>query len=95
MATYKSNAGNILQPGAQINRLSSFNVEGVYGWPGIEAYELVGYVKISNLVADRASYKSFDITVPSPDRRVDDRPTFIGKEMGEIRPAATKTDAHG
>ena len=73
MATYKSNAGAILQPGNQINRLSSFNVEGVYGWPGIEAYEMVGYVKISNLAADKASYKSFDITIPSPDRRPDDR----------------------
>lgn len=73
MATYKSNAGNILQPGAQINRLSSFNTEGVYAWPGIEAFEMIGYVKISNLAADKASYKSFDITVPSPDRRPDDR----------------------
>ena len=91
MATYKSNAGNILQPGAQINRLSSFNVEGVYGWPGIEAYELVGYVKISNLVADRASYKSFDITVPSPDRRVDDRVrdnrTSLVVNASTLRPA--------
>jgi hypothetical protein len=30
-------------------------------------------VKISNLAADKASFKSFDITVPSPDRRPDDR----------------------
>ena len=73
MATYKSNAGAILQPGNQVKRLSGFNVEGVYGWPGVEAYELIGYVKISNLAADKASYKSFDITVPSPDRRPDDR----------------------
>lgn len=73
MATYKSNAGAILQPGNQINRLSSYNVEGVYGWPGVEAFEMVGYIKISNLAADKASYKSFDITVPSPDRRPDDR----------------------
>lgn len=73
MATYKSNAGAILQPGNQINRLSSFNTEGVYGWPGVEAFELIGYVKIDNLAADKASYKSFDIVVPSPDRRPDDR----------------------
>jgi len=73
MATYKEEAGAILQPGNQINRLSSYNTEGVYGWPGVEAYELIGYVKISNLAADKASYKSFDITVPSPDRRPDDR----------------------
>lgn len=73
MATYKSNAGAILQPGNQINRLSGYNVEGVYGWPGVEAFELIGYVKISNLAADKASFKSFDITVPSPDRRPDDR----------------------
>lgn len=73
MATYKSNAGNILQPGAQINRLSSYNVEGVYAWPGIEAYELIGYVPISNASGAAASYKSFDLIIPSPDRRVDDR----------------------
>lgn len=73
MATYKSNAGAILQPGNQINRLSSFNVEGVYAWPGIEAFELVGYIQVSNLAATKANYKSFDITIPSPDRRPDDR----------------------
>ncbi len=73
MATYKSEAGAILQPGNQINRLSSFNTEGVYGWPGIEAYELIGYAKVENLAADKASYKSFDLIIPSPDRRTDDR----------------------
>jgi len=73
MAAYKTNAGTILQPGNQINRLSSYNTEGVYGWPGVEAFELIGYVKIDNLAADKASYKSFDIVVPSPDRRPDDR----------------------
>lgn len=73
MATYKAEAGAILQPGNQISRLSSYNTEGVYGWPGIEAYELIGYVKINNAAADKASYKSFNITVPSPDRRPDDR----------------------
>jgi len=73
MATYKSDAGAILQPGNQINRLSSYNTEGVFGWPGIEAYELIGYVKIKNLAADKANFKSFDLIVPSPDRRPDDR----------------------
>ena len=73
MATYKSDAGAILQPGNQINGLSSFNHEGVFGWPGIEAFEQVGFVKVTNLEAAKASNKSFDITVPSPDRRVSDR----------------------
>lgn len=73
MSAYKEQAGAILHPGNQINRLSGYNNEGVYGWPGVEAFELIGYVKISNLSADKASYKSFDITVPSPDRRTDDR----------------------
>ena len=73
MATYKSEAGAILQPGNQINRLSSYNTEGVYGWPGVEAYELIGYAKVTNVAADKASFKSFDIIVPSPDRRPDDR----------------------
>ena len=73
MATYKSSAGAVLQPGNQINRLSGFNDEGVFGLPGVEAYELLGYAKVSNVAADKASYKSFSITVPSPDRRSGDR----------------------
>ena len=73
MATYKEEAGAILQPGNQINRLSSYNTEGVYGWPGVEAFELIGFAKIDNLAADKASFKSFDLIVPSPDRRPDDR----------------------
>ena len=73
MATYKSDAGAILQPGNQINKLSAFNHEGVLGWPGIELFEQIGFVKVTNLEADKASNKSFSITVPSPDRRVSDR----------------------
>ena len=73
MATYKSDAGAILEPGNQINRLSSFNHEGVKGWPGVEAFEQIGFVKVTNVAADKASFKSFSITVPSPDRRGSDR----------------------
>ena len=73
MATYKSDAGAILTPGNQINKLSAFNHEGVLGWPGIELFEQIGYVKVTNLTADKVSLKSFNITVPSPDRRVSDR----------------------
>ena len=73
MATYKSSAGSVLQQGNQINRLSGFNDEGVFGLPGVEAYELLGYAKVTNVAADKASYKSFSITVPSPDRRSGDR----------------------
>ena len=73
MATYKTGAGQILQPGAQINRLSSFNSEGVYGWPGFAAYELIAYVAVSNASGAAASYKSLDLIIPSPDRRTDDR----------------------
>jgi len=70
MASYTAEKGAILQPGNQINRLSSYNTEGVFGWPGFELYELVGYVKVDNLAADKADYKSFNLTVPSPDRRM-------------------------
>ena len=91
MATYKSDAGAILEPGNQINRLSSFNHEGGKGWPGVEAFEQIGFIKINNASADKASYKSFDITVPSPDRRVsdrvrDDRTTLVVK-ASSARPA--------
>ncbi len=73
MASYTAEKGAILQPGNQINRLSSYNTEGVYGWPGFELYEMVGYVKVDNLSADKADNKSFNLTVPSPDRRSSDR----------------------
>jgi hypothetical protein len=73
MASYKDDAGAILQPGNQINKLSSYNHEGVLGWPGIELFEQIGFVKVTNLEAAKASNKSFSITVPSPDRRVSDR----------------------
>ena len=73
MATYKSEAGAILQPGNEINRLSSYNDEGVFGWPGVEAFELIGFSKITNKSGTKASFKSLDITIPSPDRRPDDR----------------------
>ena len=73
MATYKSNAGAILQPGNQINKLSSYNKEGVHGWPGLEFYEQIGFIKVSNKSGTKANFKSFDITIPSPDRRPDDR----------------------
>jgi hypothetical protein len=91
MAAYKEQAGAILHPGNQINRLSAYNNEGVYGWPGIEAFELIGYVKIDNLSAAKASFKSFDITVPSPDRRPDDRVrdnrTSLVVRASTLRPA--------
>jgi len=73
MALYKTGAGDILQPGAQINRLSSFNSEAVYGWPGIAAYELIAYVPVSNASGAAANFKSLDLIIPSPDRRTDDR----------------------
>ena len=73
MASYKDDAGAILTPGNQINKLSAYNHEGVLGWPGIELFEQIGFVKVTNVAADKASFKSFSITVPSPDRRVSDR----------------------
>jgi len=73
MASYKEEAGAILQPGNQINRLSSYNTEGVFGWPGIEAFELIGFNKVTNKSGTKASFKTLDLTVPSPDRRPDDR----------------------
>ena len=73
MASYTAEKGAILHPGNQINRLSSYNTEGVYGWPGIEAYELIGYAKITNKSGTKADFKTLDLIVPSPDRRSDDR----------------------
>ena len=73
MASYKAEAGQIYQPGNQINRLSSYNTEGVHGWPGIDLFELIGFIKVTNKTGTKANFKSFDITIPSPDRRPDDR----------------------
>ncbi len=73
MASYKAEAGAILQPGNQISRLSSYNTEGVHGWPGLDFFELIGFIKVSNKSGTKANFKSFDITIPSPDRRPDDR----------------------
>ena len=73
MASYTEEKGAILHPGNQINRLSSYNTEGVYGWPGVEAYELIGYAKITNKSGTKADFKTLDLIVPSPDRRPDDR----------------------
>ena len=64
MATYKEEAGAILQPGNQINRLSSYNTEGVFGWPGIEAFELIGFNKVTNTSGTKASFKTLDLTDP-------------------------------
>lgn len=72
MAIYKTGAAQILQPGAQVNRLSSFNSEGVYGWPGLACYELVAYVPVSATSATN-NPAGLDLIIPSPDRRTDDR----------------------
>lgn len=91
MAAYKEQAGVIMHPGNQINRLSGYNNEGVYAWPGVEAFEIIGYVKVDNLAAAKANFKSFDITVPSPDRRPDDRVrdnrTSLVVRASTLRPA--------
>jgi len=69
MATYTAEKGAILQPGNQINRLSSYNTEGVYAGPGLEFYELIGYLKVDSTTG----VTSGDLIVPSPDRRASDR----------------------
>ena len=105
MATYTAEKGAILQPGNQINRLSSFNTEGVYAWPGLEFYELVGYFKVDSTT----SVTSGDLIVPSPDRRSSDRvrddrtsmviqastdrPAYIIGRVNYVRPAAAATFA--
>ena len=69
MASYTAEKGAILQPGNQINRLSSYNTEGVFGWPGFELYELVGYVKVDNLAADKAAHLCAAASAGSMTRR--------------------------
>lgn len=60
--------GKAIYPGNWVNPLSSFQGQAVVGQPGRVYYHRVGYAKITTAAT------SWDIIIPSPDKRSDDKP---------------------
>jgi hypothetical protein len=58
-----------IYPGNYVNRLSSYQGQPVVAQPGRVFYHVTGYALVS-----ATGGTSFDITIPSPDRRQDDKP---------------------
>lgn len=58
-----------IYPGNWVAPLSSYQSQPVIALPGRVYYHRVGYVKVTAVGA-----KEFDVTIPSPDKRPDDKP---------------------
>lgn len=58
-----------IYPGNWVNRLSSYQGQPVIAIPGRRYYHVVGYALVGSTAA-----ASFDVIIPSPDRRGDDKP---------------------
>ncbi|MGA1641091.1 MAG: hypothetical protein ACO4AL_12175 [Steroidobacteraceae bacterium] len=58
-----------IYPGNYVNRLSSYQGQPVVAIPGRVYYHITGYALVGSTGAT-----SFDVTIPSPDRRADDKP---------------------
>lgn len=58
-----------IYPGNYVNRLSSFQGQPVVAQPGRVYYHITGYALVSS-----TGGTSFDVIIPSPDRRTDDKP---------------------
>lgn len=58
-----------IYPGNYVNRLSSYQGQPVGAIPGRVYYHVTGYALVTSTGAT-----SFDVIIPSPDRRADDRP---------------------
>ena len=61
-----------IYPGNYVNQLSSYQRSPVQAIPGRLYYDVVGYAKIPD-DANQAN-NTFDVIVPSPDKRPDDKP---------------------
>ena len=61
-----------IYPGNYVNQLSSYQFQPVQAIPGRLYYDVVGYAKIPD-DANQAT-NTFDVIVPSPDLRPDDKP---------------------
>jgi hypothetical protein len=58
-----------IYPGNYVNRLSSFQGQPVVAIPGRVYYHITGYALVN-----ATGGTSFDVIIPSPDRRADDKP---------------------
>lgn len=58
-----------IYPGNYVNRLSSYQGQPVVAIPGRVYYHITGYALVTS-----TGGTAFDITIPSPDRRQDDKP---------------------
>ena len=58
-----------IYPGNYVNRLSSFQGQPVVAIPGRVYYHITGYALVNS-----TGGTSFDVIIPSPDRRADDKP---------------------
>lgn len=58
-----------IYPGNYVNRLSSYQGQPVVAIPGRVYYHITGYALVNS-----TGGTVFDITIPSPDRRQDDKP---------------------
>jgi hypothetical protein len=58
-----------IYPGNYVNRLSSYQGQPVVCVPGRVYYHITGYALV-----DATGGTSFDVIIPSPDRRADDKP---------------------
>ena len=67
-------------PGNFVNYLSSYQGQPIVGFPGRTFYHKVGYVKV-----DSTARLVFDVIIPSPDKRPDDkpRPDIVGLTIPE------------
>lgn len=58
-----------IYPGNWVTNLSSYQGQPVVAMPGRVYYHKVGYAKVTS-----AATREFDVIIPSPDRRNDDKP---------------------
>jgi hypothetical protein len=65
-------------PGNYINHLSAYQGQPIVAMPGRRFVHLIGYAKV-----DGTPRQSLDIVIPSPDKRVDDkpRPDIVGMKV--------------
>jgi hypothetical protein len=56
-------------PGNYVNHLSSYQGQPIVARPGLIYHHVIGYARIGSAAAT-----SFDIIIPSPDKRPDDKP---------------------
>lgn len=60
-----------IYPGNYVNRLSAYQGQPVVALPGRVYYHVTGYALVPD---DNVGATSFDVVIPSPDRRADDKP---------------------